>query len=156
AEAARGATAADLAVVRVVERGGFVVRAVAGPGFLAAELEGSRLEGDPPDEEVDELERLPAGAPAGARPAHAEAGLSLPVRIDGTVAASLELLRGGRPFGVDDREAAWVACAQIGLVLRGFAVPGGVAAPWAALELVAEALAAGVDEARIGERVARL
>src|SRR5262249_22525829 len=139
AEAARGATAADLAVVRVVERGGLVVRAVAGPGFLAAELEGSRLEGDPPDDEVDEIERLPAGAQAVARRANADAVLSLPVRIDGSLAASLELLRGGRPFGVDEREAAWVACAQIGLVLRGFAVPGRVGAPWAALELVAEA-----------------
>jgi serine phosphatase RsbU (regulator of sigma subunit) len=155
-EAARVATAADLVVVRVVERGGLAVRALAGPAFLAAELEGSRLVDNPSEHEVDELDRLSADARAVARRANADAVLSLPVRVDGSVVASLELLRTGGGFGADEREAARVACAQVALVLRGFVPAGAGSPPRATLELVAEALAAGADEARIAERIARL
>ena len=156
AEAARAAAAADLVVVRVVDGGGLGVRAIAGPAFLAAELEGSRLGGDPPESEVDELDRLSADARAVARRANADAVLSLPVRVEGSVVASLELLRAGGGFTTGEREAARVACSQVALVLRGFVDGGPAPPPRAMLELVAEALAAGADEARIAERIARL
>jgi len=156
AEGARAATAADLVVVRVVDRGGLAVRAIAGPAFLAAELEGSRLADDPPENEVDELDELSADARAVARRANADAVLSLPVRVEGSVVASLELLRAGGGFTTDEREAARVACAQVALVLRGSSDGGAVPAPRAMLELVAKALAAGADDARIAERLARL
>jgi serine phosphatase RsbU (regulator of sigma subunit) len=156
AEAARAAATADIAVIRLVEPGELVARAVAGPAFLAAELEGSRLAGVPSEDEIDDLDLLSADARAVARRANADAVLSLPVRVDGDLVGSLELLRTGDGFGADEREAARIACGQAGLVLRSFSndvVDGQIGA---ALELAADALAVGADESRVAERIARL
>ena len=131
------------------------MRAVAGPAVLAAELEGSQLPGDLPEAGVDDLEALSPEARAVARRASADAVLVLPVRAGGSVVASLELLRAGPPFDSDERQVACVACTQLGLVLRAFAGDG-AGTTTAALALAAEALAAGADEARAGERIARL
>ncbi len=142
--------------MRIVEDGALAARAVAGPRSLAAELEGSRLTGPAPEEEVGALGELAEGAQAVARRAGAGAVLMLPVRSGDSVAATLELLRAGPAFGTEERDAACVACGQIALVLRAFRADGGGAAVASPLELVAEALAVGADEARTANRVARL
>jgi serine phosphatase RsbU (regulator of sigma subunit) len=156
ADAVRSATSAELAVVRAVDADDLVVRAVAGSAFLAAELTGSRLPGPPPEELVDDLGGLSPEALAVLRRVGADAVLVLPIRLDGSVLGSLELLRSGGGFGGDDREAARIACAQAALVLRGFTDGAAASVQRAAVELVGDALAAGADEARIAERVARL
>jgi serine phosphatase RsbU (regulator of sigma subunit) len=156
AQAARLAAAADLAVIRVVEGEELVARAVAGQAALVAEIEGSRLADEPPLEEIDDLERLAPGARGIARRARAGAVLLLPVRVEGRVVASLELLRSGGAFGTAERDAAHLAAAQAALVLRAYADRGAAGLAGSALELAAEGLAAGGDEARAAERIARL
>jgi len=155
AEAARAGTAADLVLVRVVERGELVVRAVAASASVAGELAGLRFTDPVPDDEIDEVEHLPAGARAVAKRVRAGAVLSVPVRLDGSVVGSLDLLRGADEFGAEEREVARAGSAQAALVLRAFADAGGVTTP-IALQLVADALGAGSDPARTAERVARL
>ena len=59
AEAARAASNADLAILRVVEDGLLATRGVAGAPFLIAEIVGSRMAEAPPEGEIDELEQLP-------------------------------------------------------------------------------------------------
>ena len=80
----------------------------------------------------------------------------MPVRIDGRVAASLELFRARGAFRLGEREAARVAAAQVALVLRSEVNGAGTALSASALMLTAEALAAGGDEARGADRIARL
>ncbi len=150
------AAGAEVAVVRLVAQQGLVAGAVAGPTSLAAELEGSRVPGPPLEEEIGDVDRLPPEARAVARRAKAGAVLSLPVRINGDVVASLELLRSGPRFLGAEREAARLGCAQLGLVLRAYAGDGARSPGSSQLEQVAEALAVGVDEVRIAERIARL
>jgi serine phosphatase RsbU (regulator of sigma subunit) len=142
-------------VVRVVERSELAVRAVAGPAFMAAEIEGLRLADPIPEGVVDEVERLPDGARTIAEHAKASAVLMQPVRVEGSVVASLELFRAGGDFGPEERDAAGIAGAQVALVLRAFAGAPRATVP-AALELAAEALAAGADEARTAERITRV
>ncbi len=156
AETTRLAAGADLVVVRTVDGDQLSAAAAAGPAFLVAELEGSRVEGPPIESEITDLDALPPASRAVARRARARAALALPVHVDGAVVAVLELLRAGQPFRSDERDAARVAVAQIGLALRAFAEDGDRAGSTSQLELVAEALAAGVDEGRTAERIARL
>jgi serine phosphatase RsbU (regulator of sigma subunit) len=156
AEAALAATGADLAVVRVVEGGELSVRAVAGPPFLAAEIEGLTATDPAAAGDADDVPGLPADMRAAARRIGATAALARSVRRDGSVVASLELLRAAGDFGRDEREAAAAACAQVALVLRAFADGAPGAATPASLELAAEALAAGVDGSRAAERIAKL
>jgi serine phosphatase RsbU (regulator of sigma subunit) len=156
AEAARAGTAADLVLVRVVERGELVVRAVAASASVAGELAGLRFTDAVPDDEIDDVEQLPAGARAVAKRVRAGAVLSVPVRLDGSVVGSLDLLRGADEFGVEEREFARAGSAQAALVLRAFANAGGGVPTPTALQLVADALGAGSDPARTAERVARL
>jgi serine phosphatase RsbU (regulator of sigma subunit) len=156
ADAARAATEADVVVVRVVERGELVVRAVAAPAFLAAELEGLRFTDAVPDAETDELATLPPGTRALAERIGASTVLSLPARLDGTVAASLELLRATGEFGPEEREAARASCAQAVLVLRAFADRAADDPPSTPLQLAAEALAAGTDASHTAERIGKL
>jgi serine phosphatase RsbU (regulator of sigma subunit) len=154
-EAVQVAAGADVALVRVVQDGKLEARAVAGPAFLVAEIEGSRHAGPAPEQEIAELEELSPETRAVARRARADSVLALPVRVDGEVAAVLELLRAGSPFALDEREAARIAVAHVGLVLRAFGPDGG-SPVMAQLELVGEALAAGADGARSPDRIARL
>jgi hypothetical protein len=156
ADAAHAATGAGLAVVRVVEQGELAVRAVAGPAFLAAEIEGLKLADPVPEEDVDEIQLLADGARVMAERARASAVLVLPVRTAGSVVASLELFRTGTDFGPEEREAGEIVCAQIGLVLRAFAGNTTRSSVPAVLELAADALAAGTDGAHAAERIARL
>src|SRR5437899_10882406 len=59
AEAARAASNADLAILRVVEDGLLATRGVAGAPFLIAEIVGSRMAEVPPEAEIDDPGRLP-------------------------------------------------------------------------------------------------
>src|SRR3954469_5099929 len=93
AEAARAATGADLAVLRVVEDGVLVTRGVAGPAFLIAEIVGSRTEEGPGEAEVAGLESASAATKAVPARTKANAVFIVPVRHEGRVAGSLELLR---------------------------------------------------------------
>ena len=155
AETARLAAAADLAVVRLPEQNRLVARAVAGSAALAAEVEGSRIRAALPEDEVDHLEDLPLALRGIVERAGAKAALLVPVRVEGRVAAVLELFRGHGLFGAGERDAARVAAAQIALVLRAADGPA-AALPRSALMLTAEALAAGGDEQRGADRIARL
>jgi serine phosphatase RsbU (regulator of sigma subunit)/putative methionine-R-sulfoxide reductase with GAF domain len=156
AETARAAAAAELAVVRLVDRGELVARAVAGNAALVAEIEGSRVLDAAPDQEVDEVEQLSPGLRRIAERAGARATLVVPIRVEGQVAALLELHRGGGPFSPTEREAARVAAGQAGLVLRAYSEGTATGLSSSALMLTAEALAAGGDELRGAERIARL
>jgi len=155
-ETARAAAAADLGVLRVVDRGALVARAVAGSSALAAEIEGSSVGDAPPEHELDRLEDLPAGVRRVAERAGTRASFLVPVRLDGRVEAVLELHRARRAFDGTEREAARVAAGQAALVLRAYseAVTPGLSS--SALMLTAEALAAGGDDVRGAERIARL
>jgi serine phosphatase RsbU (regulator of sigma subunit) len=140
----------------VLEDGVLIARGVAGPAFLAAEIVGSRLPAAPPEEEISELERLPPSLRAVAERTSSTAVLVVPVRLDGRVPGWLELLRAGEPFTELEQEAARLTAAQAALALRVFAAEQVRSGLPAALELAAEALAAGSDESRVGDRIARL
>ncbi len=160
ADAARWATAADVAIVRVqcaADR--LEAVAVAGPSTLAAELEGTRLPlVDLPVAAVDDLAAAPACVRHAAERAAAGAVLILPVRRDGD-AVSLELYRGVGEFDQSERLVADIAAAQIVFALRAFAGSGDVAAAELArpaLELAGEALAAALDTTHTAAEVARV
>ena len=155
-ETARAAAAADIAVLRVVEGSALVARAVAGSSALAAEIEGSLVDDAPPERELDRLEELPPGIRRIAERAGARATFLVPLRLDGGVEAVLELHRSRGPFGPTERDAARVAAGQAALVLRAYSVAATPALSSSALMLTAEALAAGGDEVRGAERIARL
>ena len=156
AETARAAAGADLAVVRIPQDNRLVARAVAGSAAIAAEIEGSRIAAPPPEDEVDDLADLPAALQGIVARAGAHAALLVPVRGDGRVAAVLELFRARGNFRIGEREAARVAAAQVALVLRAEANGPAAGLTGTALMLAAEALAAGGDEARGVDRIARL
>ena len=156
AEAARAASNADLAILRVVEHGLLATRGVAGPPFLIAEIVGSRMAEAPPEAEIDELERLPEPLQAIAARTSATAVFVVPVRHDGRVAGSLELYRVGDGFDEAERAAARLTAAQAALALRVFEAERVRSEVPAAIGLAAEALGAGADEARTAERIARL
>jgi serine phosphatase RsbU (regulator of sigma subunit) len=156
AETAREAAAADLAVLRIVEKDELVARGVAGGASLAAEIEGSRVDDRVPDRELDRAADLPPGLRRVAERAGVGATFLVPVRLDGRVVALLELHRSRGAFGAAEREAARVAAGQAGLVLRAYADGTEVGPSSSALTLTAEALAAGGDGLRGAERIARL
>jgi len=159
AEAARDATGADLALVRVPAGEQLETVAAAGPAALAAELDGTALPAlELPDATIDELATAPAAVRHAASRAGARVLLVVPVRA-GDAAASLELYRASTPFSASERIAAELAGAQTGLVLRAFLGDDrraleGVARP--ALELAGEALAAALGETQIAPEVVRL
>jgi serine phosphatase RsbU (regulator of sigma subunit) len=143
AAAAVEACSADAAVIRLADPDGerFTARAVhATSPALAAELAGSHVESDE------------------ARSPRLGFGLSVPVEVDGVTAGALEVLRERQPFSDEERLLAELAAAHLALVLRrnGRETLGEDAhAEWS-LVLAGEALAAGVDDARAAEQVARV
>jgi serine phosphatase RsbU (regulator of sigma subunit) len=155
AEAARVASSADLAILRIVEDGLLATRGVAGPPFLIAEIVGSRMAA-PPEAEIDELEQLPEQLQAIVARTSATAVFVVPVPHDGTAAGSLELYRSGESFDEAERAAARLTAAQAALALRVFQAERVSSEVPAAIGLAAEALGAGADEARTAERIARL
>jgi serine phosphatase RsbU (regulator of sigma subunit) len=162
ARVAAVAAGADVAVVRTVDPTGrwLVARAVASASeALAAELEGERYSVEElPADAVFDLDELPPG-PAGAAARLAPAGaLLIPLRSDGSVLGSLELLRRTLPFEAGELAVARLAGAQLTLVLRTAkpAEGGSALAADEALRLAGDALAAGADEREVAEQVARL
>ena len=162
ASAAADATAADVAVVRLADSSGDLrVRAVsARSAAVGAELEGSRFPARGlPQDEVSTLEDVPEAVQASARRAGATALLLLPVWVAGRPVASLEVLRDGDEFGLEEVTLARVAAAQLALAL--VALGDGNESelphdPERALGFAGEALTAGLDAGRMGDEIAYL
>jgi serine phosphatase RsbU (regulator of sigma subunit) len=159
ADAARAVAEAEIAVVRALDASGDHLEAVAvaAPQTLAAELEGTVLPvAELPADALDELGQAPPAVRRTAERTGATRLLLVPARADGC-AVSLELLRSGEPFSVEQRLAAELCAAQAALVLRAFASGEGassLARP--ALELAGEALAAALHEQDAAAEVVRL
>jgi serine phosphatase RsbU (regulator of sigma subunit) len=126
---------------------------------VAAELEGARLplEDVPALEEAD-LERLPQSIRNAAERIQAVAGLMIPVRVDGRLEGSLELLRDGRDFDDDELRLARLAAGQLALTYRAFrnGVDSERADADTMLALTGEALAAAADESHSADQVVRV
>src|SRR5579862_5639521 len=159
AEAARAVAEAEIAVVRALDGSGDRLEAVAvaAPQTLAAELEGTVLPAaELPGETLDALASAPPAVRRIAERTGATCLLLVPARADGC-AVSLELLRSGGPFGVEQRLAAELCAAQAILVIRAFATAGdGSPLARPALELAGEALAAALHEQDAAAEVVRL
>jgi serine phosphatase RsbU (regulator of sigma subunit) len=169
AEAAAGATASDLAIVRTLSPADqcLVARAVwSESAALAAELEASKLSLDGLDaEEIESFEPgadegLPAAVRSAAVRARAETVSIHPVRVGERIVATLELYRSADTrFAERERALGRLAAAHVGIAVRlertanGERLGNGRALP---LELLGEALVAGADEAETAEQVVRL
>ena len=161
ARAAADALGAELVVVRVLEPDGFLrVRALTTVSqALAAQLEGSRcpLSADGEGDGV-----AAALAPAVHRTAAllgAESGLVVPVLVAARPVGSLELYRSREPLGTGDEQVARLAASQAALAVRAFGVPSpgtNGAAPAGLLDLAGDALAAGLEQGRTADQIARL
>ena len=135
---------ADAAVVRLVEPedAGLTAHAVhATSPALAAELAGSR-----------------AAVGDETRSSRMEFAFSTPIELDGEPVGSLDILRDASPFSEGERLLAQLAAGELALVLRVLRPrPADTdSAAERALVLAGEALAAGTDNDRIAEHVARL
>jgi serine phosphatase RsbU (regulator of sigma subunit) len=159
-DGAAQATRAEVAIARVETQGQLTAVAVATQSeALAAELAGTgyRLE-DLVEHEEAELGRMPAAVRRAVERAGASAALLFPVHVDARVRGSLELIRSGDEFDDAERQLARLACAQASLAIRAFAGNGSTDAGLGAealLVLAGEALAAGADESRTAEQLAR-
>ena len=163
AEATARAVKAEVVIVRVADetRGRLNACAVAtSSAAVAAELEGSRLPLDElPQQEESEPDLLPEGVRRAAERVRATSVVLLPIHIDGEAAGTLEVMRKGRAFDDGERRLARLAAGQAALAIRTFGADGAAGrapGPEAMLALAGEALAAGADESRTGEEVARL
>src|SRR5688572_30511834 len=163
AEAAAAATAADVAVIRVVDDAGDLrLRAVVATSqALSAELAGSRFRAaELPEADLTEIDALPQAVRSAAARAGAEAVFLAPVWIAGRAAGSLELLRDGEAFTVEELSLARLAAAQLTLTLialgeRNGSEPG-IDLADRGLALAGDALGAGLDAARVADQVAFL
>ncbi|HEY8193127.1 MAG TPA: SpoIIE family protein phosphatase [Gaiellaceae bacterium] len=163
AEAAATGTGATLAVIRVADRGGTALQTrgvwSASPA-LRAELEGSRLAADEVGgAELTEADELPEPIRRLARRWGSSGVFVCPVVSGGRVVASLELARSGGPFSGSDILLARVVANHAALLVRALDPPNGHVPSEgraATLELAGRALASVAEEARSGERIARL
>jgi serine phosphatase RsbU (regulator of sigma subunit) len=165
AGAAAAGTGATIAVIRVVDRdlGELQARGVwASSPALRAELEGSRLPAETygsDSEPLTEGDELPAPLRGLCRRWGASRLLVCPVAFEGGVLATLELARAGEPFSETDMLLARVVANHAGLLARAVEPANGrpsTAGRTATLELAGRALASVAEEARSGERIARL
>jgi serine phosphatase RsbU (regulator of sigma subunit) len=161
-DAAARATHAEVAIVRVADdrRGQAGAAAVSTQSAaVGAELAGSRFALDElPEHEETNLERMPLGVRTAAERAGASVVLVLPVRIDGSVRGSLELMRAGEAFGGRERRLARLAAGQASLAIRAFAGDGSpdrTIATETLLTLAGDALAAGADGSRTAGQLTR-
>ena len=161
AAAAGRAADASVVVARVVDEAGRSLNACAvatDSAAVAAELEGSRLRlGDVPEHEESELELLPQPVSRAVERVQASAVLLIPVRVEGRIEGSLELMRHGADFDEGERRLARLAAGQAALVIRAFrnGVESGRVDPETVLTLAGEALAAGADDSRTADQVVR-
>jgi serine phosphatase RsbU (regulator of sigma subunit) len=152
-------TEADVVVARLVdESAGLTARAVhARSESIRAELEGSRIAADTaPLEEQANVELLPQALRLVVDRVSAVGVLQLPVREDGALVGSLELLRSRRSFDERQRRFARAAADDVALARRAFADSAAARAAPDPLELAGDALAAGSDETRAADQVAAL
>jgi serine phosphatase RsbU (regulator of sigma subunit) len=158
--AAANALGADLVVVRVLDPDGFLrARALTAVSqALAAELEGSRYavsDFDPAGDGVREA--LSAAVDRTAERLGAEARVLVPVLVGGRPAGSLELYRARKPLSPAEERIVRLAAAHAALAVRAFSgVNGAAAATVHPLDLAGDALAAGLEQARTADQVARL
>src|SRR3989449_11343553 len=88
---------------------------------VGAELEGSRVPlEDVPEDEVGDLKRLPESLRRAAERVGASSVLLVPVRVDGRVEGSVELMRRGDAFDDAERRLARLAGGQAALAIRAF------------------------------------
>jgi len=156
AQAARTATDADVAIVRVrTSPDQLEALAVSAAPALAAELEGTRMPlSELPKRVVDDLTGAPSCARRAAGRASARSLLLLPIGE-----ATLELYRVADRFDEPERLVAQIAGTHVTLVLRAFSREGTTAAAelmHPALELAGEALAAALDSTHTAAEVARV
>jgi serine phosphatase RsbU (regulator of sigma subunit) len=161
AAAVGGAADASVVVARVIDEAGRSLNACAvatDSAAIAAELEGSRLRlDDVPEHEESDLELLPQPVSRVVERVQASAVLLIPVRVDGRIEGSLELMRHGADFDEGERRLARLAAGQAALVIRAFrdGVESSRVDPYTALTLAGEALAAGADDSRTADQVVR-
>jgi serine phosphatase RsbU (regulator of sigma subunit) len=154
------AAGADLVVVWALDPDGesASVRTVAAArAALEAEAIGASAAIDElADPEVDELDRIPRSLARIAEGADLRSVLQLPVRLDGRPLGAVTLLN-ATAFTAEQRAAARVGAAEAAFLLEADR-RGGAAGSSATflLDLTGWALAAGVDQAREAEAVARL
>jgi serine phosphatase RsbU (regulator of sigma subunit) len=161
--AAALAAHADVAIARVLDPRDEALKARAvhaSSAAVAAELEGSRFPGaDLPRGETDEAGALPSVVRRAAERAGAQAVLQVPIWLDDRPIASLELHRSRGRFTPGERVVVRLVAYQVGLAVRALgAVADGQngASAEGVLEVAGEALAAGLDEARVAGEVTRL
>src|ERR671937_365897 len=150
---------ADVVVARLAdESGALVAHAVhTGSEAVRAELESSRIPPEAaPAEEQQDLELLPAQLRLAAERISAVGVLQLPVRDNGDLVGSLELLRTRSGFGERQCELARAAADEVALARRAFWSGEARRTAPDALELVGDALAAAADETQAAEQVASL
>jgi hypothetical protein len=161
-EAAADATGAEAAVIRIVgENGMLAVRSVVSRSeALAAELAGSSFPVAQLALDESTGDQLPEAVRRAAHRAQATDVVLLPARAGGTTLGSIELLRSRRAFAPGEIVAARFAASHLGLVLRAFLGTNGAAADRAAseraLSVAGDALAAGLEKARVADEVVRI
>jgi serine phosphatase RsbU (regulator of sigma subunit) len=149
---------ADLVVARIAdESGGLVAHAVyARSESVRAELEGSKIEADSaPTGERTTIEELPGPLRLAAERVAAVGVLQLPVRDNGAVVGSLELMRTRSDFDELQHVFARAAADEVALARRAYAGGDSAGLP-NPLELAGDALAAGAAESRATDQVAAL
>jgi serine phosphatase RsbU (regulator of sigma subunit) len=164
ADAAATAAAAEVAVVRVLDETGRLLRAgaiSARSDTVAAELVGSSFSLlELPVEETADSSLVPEQVRAAAARVHADAILLLPIWTEGRPVGSLELMRAGSAFGEQEIAVARFAAAQLGLAFLALRGANGAEdeaiAVDRSLALAGDALAAGYDLGRIGDQIVRL
>jgi serine phosphatase RsbU (regulator of sigma subunit) len=160
ARAAAAASGAELVVVRVLDSDGFLrARAVtAASQALAAEIEGSRYPLADPEGGAEKA--LAEAVDRTAARLGAESGLVVPVLAGTRTVGSVEVYRSRAPLGARGEQVARLAAAQAALAVRAFRGPGartnGAAAGLGSLDLAGDALAAGLEQARTADQIARL
>jgi len=158
-ERAAGLAEADIVVARLAgENGELIAHAVHAPSeSVRAELEGSRIEAEAvPLEERSTLDDLPRSLQLVAQRVSAVGVLQLPVRDNGAVVGSLELVRSRTAFDEQQRIVARAAADDVALARRAFAESGATRTAPDPLELAGDALAAGSGEERASDQVAVL
>jgi serine phosphatase RsbU (regulator of sigma subunit)/PAS domain-containing protein len=162
ATATAHAVGADLVVVRVLDPDGCLrARALtASSQALAAQLEGSRYPLPPQTGGDGVADALADAVDRTASRLGVEPGLVVPVLVGARAVGSVELYRTREPLGGREQRVARLAAAQAALAVRAFGMPtsatNGASASPSTLDLTGDALAAGLEQGRTGDQIARL
>ena len=149
---------ADVVIARIAdESGGHVAHAVhARSESVRAELEGSRIDASAaPTAELTGLEELPRSLQLAAERVAAVDVLRLPVRDNGSLIGSVELMRTRTEFEDLQLVLARAAADEVALAYRAYAGEPGRAIR-DPLELAGDALAAGSAETHAADQVAHV